>query len=108
MSSNKRRTVLGQTHNPRCASSELMSRKRLPVHRPRLPIGSPAVSSRNKVRSRFKISGVFFPLSGGRLPPVDPSAQHLAAEQLALSAGDGVHIQTKVLRRSSLAAIAVL
>src|SRR5271165_3775066 len=85
-----------------------MSRKRLPVHKPRWPIGSPAVSSRNKARSRFRISGVFFHgwSAAPRLP--NPPPQHLAAAQLALPTGDGVHIQPKALRRSLLTAIAAL
>ena len=101
--------MFGQTRKPNWASSRLIARKRLPVHKPRRPIGSPAVSSCSKERSRFRISGVFFPRPAGR-PPArrtrPRSTWPLSNSRSA--AGDSVRVQPEELRHPLFAAMAPL
>src|ERR1035441_860017 len=98
--------VFGQARIPNWASSRLIARKRLPVHKPRRPIGSPAVSSCSKERNRFRISGVFFHGRAAPSGPTHPPAQHLAAEQLSLAAGDRIGVQPEEPRHPLFSAMA--
>ena len=55
------------------------------------------MSSCSKERNRFRISGVFFHGQAAPSGPTHPPAQHLAAEQLGLAAGDRIGVQPEEL-----------
>ena len=64
------------------------------------------MSSCSKERNRFRISGVFFHGRAAPSGPTHPPAQHLAAEQLGLAAGDRIGVQPEELRHPLFSAMA--
>ena len=62
------------------------------------------MSSCSKERNRFRISGVFFHGRAAPSGPTHPPAQHLAAEQLSLAAGDRIGVQPEELGHPLLSA----
>ena len=78
--------MLGLTRSPNWANSRLMLRKRWPVHKPRRPAVSPP-GARRGAGSGF---GAFsFHRRSAPSAPTCPTPEHLSAEQLTSTAGDG-------------------